>query len=151
MFIDRSKFRDQILKRVTRGTFLWNYFKFWQVVSEKKIFLRICSCLYSECSPHSLEPCLMTDQNIVNTFWEGSLKEHSCEIISKSDQRFRRGRFLKTFFLSVQCKKAPIYQNHVYWLIKISQTIFVQGRPRTLLWNYFIMSVQCKKTFFLSV
>ena len=35
MFIDRSKFREQFLKRVTKGTFLWNYFKIWPVVSEK--------------------------------------------------------------------------------------------------------------------
>ena len=26
-------------------------------------FLRICSCPYSESSPHLLEPCLMTDYN----------------------------------------------------------------------------------------
>ena len=37
-FIDRSKFCEPILKRVTQGTFLWNYFKIWPAVSEKKIF-----------------------------------------------------------------------------------------------------------------
>ena len=35
IFIDRSKFCKQFLKRVTQGTFLWNYFKIWPVVSEK--------------------------------------------------------------------------------------------------------------------
>ena len=38
MFFDRSKFREQFLKRVTQGTILWNYFKIEPVVSEKKIF-----------------------------------------------------------------------------------------------------------------
>ena len=31
-------------------------------------FLRISSCPYSESRPHSLEPCLITDQNFVNKF-----------------------------------------------------------------------------------
>ena len=33
MFID--KILQHFLKRVTQGTFLWNYFKIWPVVSEK--------------------------------------------------------------------------------------------------------------------
>ena len=32
-------------------------------------FLRICSYPYGESSPHSLEPCLMTDQNFANNFF----------------------------------------------------------------------------------
>ena len=35
MFMDRSKFREQPLKRVTQGTFLSNYFKIGPVGSEK--------------------------------------------------------------------------------------------------------------------
>ena len=58
-------------------------------------FLRISSCPYSARSPHSPQPCLWTDQNFPNTFWKGSSKEHSCEIILKSDQPFLRRRFLK--------------------------------------------------------
>ena len=58
-------------------------------------FLRISSCPYSARSPQSPEPCLWMDQNFANNFWKGSPKEHSCEIISKSDQRFQRRRFLK--------------------------------------------------------
>ena len=57
IFIDRSKFCEQLLKRVTQGTFLWNYFKIWQAVLEK-VFLRISSCPYSAKSPHSTEPYL---------------------------------------------------------------------------------------------
>ena len=154
--MDGSKFRQQFLKRVTQGTFLWNYFKIWPAVSEKKIsyefvhvrivqkapihqshvygqikilptifekghpknipvklfqnltcgfgkedFLWTSSCPYSAKSPHSPEPCLWTDQNFANNFWKGSPKEHSCEIVSKSDQRFRKRRFLMNFFMFV--------------------------------------------------
>ena len=38
VFIDGSKFHEHFLKRVTQGTFLWNYFKIRPAVSEKKIF-----------------------------------------------------------------------------------------------------------------
>ena len=31
-------------------------------------FLRISSCPYSESNPHSLQPCLKTDQNFADTF-----------------------------------------------------------------------------------
>ena len=151
--MDGSKFCEQVLKRVTEGTFLWNYFKIWPAVSEKKIFLeflhvrivqeapihqshvygwikisqsifekghlrnipvklfqnltsgfgedflRISSCPHSARSLHSQEPCLWMDQNFANNFWKGSPKEQSCEIISKSDQWFRRRSF-KNFFMS---------------------------------------------------
>ena len=43
-------------------------------------FLGICLCSYSESSPHAPKPCLWTDQNFANNFWEGSLKEHFCEL-----------------------------------------------------------------------
>ena len=60
-------------------------------------FLRISSCPYSARSPHSPEPCLWMDQNFANNFWKGSPKEHSCEIILKSDQSFLRRRFFKNY------------------------------------------------------
>ena len=64
-------------------------------------FLRISSCPCSARSPHSPEQCLWTDQNFANNFWRRSPKEHSCEIISKSDLQFRRRRFFKNFFMSL--------------------------------------------------
>ena len=60
-------------------------------------FLRISSCPYSARSPHSPEPCLWMDQNFANNFSKGSPKEHSCEIILKSDQPFLRRRFFKNY------------------------------------------------------
>ena len=38
MFLDGSNIREQFSKRVTQGTILWNYSKFWPAVSEKKNF-----------------------------------------------------------------------------------------------------------------
>ena len=32
MFMDGSKFRQHFMKRVTKGTFLWNYFKIWPAI-----------------------------------------------------------------------------------------------------------------------
>ena len=38
MFFGGSKFREQLLKRVTQGTFLRNYLKIGPAVPEEKIF-----------------------------------------------------------------------------------------------------------------
>ena len=53
-------------------------------------FLRISSCPYSARNPYSPEPCLWRDQNFANTFWKGSPKEHSFEIINLTSS-FREG------------------------------------------------------------
>ena len=37
-------------------------------VAFREEFTRISLCLYSASSPHSLIPCLLTDQNFVNNF-----------------------------------------------------------------------------------
>ena len=122
------------MKRVTQGTTLWNYSKFWPAVSEKifKEFLHIC--LVQKVSP-PWWPCLSMDQNFSNKFWKGSPKEQSCEIISKSDQGFKRKRFFKNFFMSVLCKKPP--QPLFIRRIKISRIIFEKGHPKDNLWNNF--------------
>ena len=82
-------------------------------------FLRISSCPYSARSPHSPEPCLWTDKNFANNFWKGSPKEHSCEIILKSDQRFLRRRFLKNCLKnSVSLPWQPEFlMNLILWTI----------------------------------
>ena len=86
LFIDRSKFRVQFLKRVTQGNYSMKLFQnLASGFREEDFFLRICSCPYSESNPHSLEPCLMADRNSANKLTEKSLKEYFCEIISKSD------------------------------------------------------------------
>ena len=71
-------------------------------------FLRISSCPYNARSPHSPEPCLWTDQNFANNFWKGSPKEHSCEIILKSNQPFLRRRFFKNYLkISISLPRQP--------------------------------------------
>ena len=112
------------MKRVTQGIFLWNYFKIWLAVSEKKIFLGISSCLYSARTPHSPEQCFLTDQNFRNTF--RSPKEHSCEIISKSDQRFQKRRLHK---------KTPFHchGNQSFWWNQILWTILKRTSQGTFL------------------
>ena len=67
MFIDRSKFHSQFCKGSPKERFI----KLFQNLTSgfrEEDFLRICLCPYSERSPHSLEPCLMTDQNFANNF-----------------------------------------------------------------------------------
>ena len=108
MFFDRSKCRKQFLKRVTQRTILWNYCKFWLVVSEKKIFSEFLHVrILKKVSP-PWRPCFSTDQNFAYNFLKGSPNEHSYEIISKSGKGFQRRRFFKNFFMSVQCKKSPL-------------------------------------------
>ena len=41
IFLDRSNFRTQFLKRVTQGTFLFNYLKIRPAVPEDKIFVEL--------------------------------------------------------------------------------------------------------------
>ena len=95
MFMDGSKFREQFFKCHPRNIPV----KLFQNLNNgfgEDDFLRISSCPYSARSPHSPEPCLWMDQNFANSFWKGSPKEHSCEIILKSDQLFLR-RFFKNY------------------------------------------------------
>ena len=100
-------------------------------------FLRISSGPYSARSPHSPEPCLWTDQNFANNFWKGSPKEHSCEIILKSDQRFWRRRFFKNFFMSILCKKPPFTRAMFMDGSKFREQFLKRVTQGTFLWNYF--------------
>ena len=135
MFIDRSKFLEQFLKRVTQGKFLWNSQNL-TCAFKAEDFLRIRSCSYSESSPYSLEPCLMTDHNFANNFWERSLKKHFCEIISKSDQRFLR-RFFKNFLMSVYWKKHPFTRAMFIDGSKFHKQILKRVTQGAFMWNYF--------------
>ena len=93
-------------------------------------FLRISSCPYSARSSHSLEPCLWTDQNFANNFWKGSPKEHSCEIISKSDRQFRRRRFFKNFFVSLYSARSPNSSEPCFWADQNFANKFLKGSPK---------------------
>ena len=100
-------------------------------------FLRISSCLYSAKSPHSPEPCLGTDHNFANNIWKGSPKEHSCEIILKSDQRFQRRFFMNFFFMSILCKNPPFTRAMFMDRSKFHEQFLIRVTQGTFLWNYF--------------
>ena len=93
-------------------------------------FLRISSCSYSARSPHSPEPCLWMDQNFTNNFWKGSPKEHSCEIISKSDLQFRKRRFFKNFFMSLYSARSPNSSKPCFWADQNFANKFWKGLPK---------------------
>ena len=62
-------------------------------------FTRISLCLYSASNPHSLMPCLLTDQNLLNTFCSCPYSErspHSLEPCLKTDENVAdtQGTFL---------------------------------------------------------
>ena len=105
MFFNESKFHKQFLKRVTQEI-LWNYFRIWQAVSEEKNFDEFLWSPHREKSP-PWQPYFSKGQNFTNNFWKGSHNEQSCENIPNSDQRFRRRRFFKNFFMSAHCKIPP--------------------------------------------
>ena len=91
-------------------------------------FLRISPCPYSARSPHSPEPCLWTDQNFANSFWKGSPKEHSCEIILKSDQWFLRRRFFKNYLKN----SIPLPWQPEFLMESILWTIFEEDLQRNI-------------------
>ena len=91
-------------------------------------FLRVSSCPYSARSPHSPEPCLWTDQNFANNFWNGSPKEHSCEIILNQTSCFWEEDFLRiTEKIQFHC-----HGNQSFWWNQILWTIFWRGPPEEL-------------------
>ena len=56
--------------------------------------------------PPPRRPCFSTDQNFRNTFWKGSPKEQSCEIVSNLTGGFREEKFWRISLQSTQCKKS---------------------------------------------
>ena len=93
-----QNFANNFWKEVTKGTFLWNYFKIRQAVFEKIFFLRYPSCPYGASSPHTPKPCFTDRSKFGKQVFKGVTQEHLCEIISKSDRQFQRRRF---FFLRI--------------------------------------------------
>ena len=93
IFIVKSKFHEQFLKKVTQGTFLGNYFKIWPAVSEKILGIPfILIVQVATIHQRNVYKQIKISQTI---FRKGSSKGYSCKIISKLDQQFQRSRFLK--------------------------------------------------------
>ena len=95
-------------------------------------FLRISSCPYSARSPHSLEPCLWTDQNFPNIFEKGHQRNIPMKLFQNLTSSFGEEDFLRISSCPYIVHEAPIHQSHVFWRIKISQTIFEKGYPRNI-------------------
>ena len=131
MFIDGSKFHKQFLKRVTQGTFLWNYFKIWPVVSEKKIFWEFLHIrIAQEAAIH---------QSHVNgrikislpLFEKGQPRNIPVKLFQNRTSGFRE----EDFFRISSCPysaRSPINQSHVFGRIKISRTIFEKRHPSNI-------------------
>ena len=109
--MDGSKFREQFLKRVTQGTFLWNHFKIRPAVSEKKIFKE----LLKKFNFVAMATRVFDGIN----FWRGPPKEHSCQVWSKLAQRFGRRRYLKKLLTThdgrLTTLKAPLERIVLKW------------------------------------
>ena len=125
--MDGSKFRNTIFKKGSPKEHSCEIIsKSGQQFHRRRFFSRISSCQYSARSPHSSEPCWWTDQNFACSFLKGSTKEHSCEIISKSDKRFQSRRLLKN------CLKIPFryHGNHSFRWNQILWPVLKEDLPR---------------------
>ena len=81
---------------VTKETFLPNYIQVGLVVSDKKTFLYRHA---GENKPRSLAAMsFLTNHGGLNNLVRGSPKEHICQIILKSVQRFLTRRFVVVVF-----------------------------------------------------
>ena len=124
--------------------FLWNYFKIWPVVSENKIFfalyrhefLHVCIVQKAPIHQSHIYRQIKISENFANSFSKGSPKEHSCEIISKSDQQFRR-IFFKNFFMSLWCEKPQFTRAMFMKGSKFREHFLKRVTQGTFLWNYF--------------
>ena len=67
MLMDRSNFHKQFLKRISQENIPVKLFQNL-ICGYREDFSRNSSCPYSARSPHSPEPCLRMDQNILNNF-----------------------------------------------------------------------------------
>ena len=123
MFLGRSKFCEQFLKRVTQGTFLWYYFKIGPAVSEKKIFKELLK------NSIAWQPEFLMESNSVNKFWRGPPKEHSCQVGSKLAQQFGRRRCLKKLLTTheghITTLKAPLEHVVLRWAKKVAPLIWL--------------------------
>ena len=103
--------------------------------------------------PPPLRQCFSTDENFANNFLKGSHKEQSFEIILNSDQRFRRRRFCKNFFMFVWCKVLPFTRAMFIHGSNFHEQFLKRVTQETYLCNYFKIGpgVSEKKIFFCEI
>ena len=144
MFFDGSKFRKQFLKRVTKGTILWNNFKIWRAVSEGKNFEEF---LWSPQSAKSLPPhppppmaaMFLRRIKISPTIFE---KCHTRNNLVKLFQILTSGFGEKDFLRISSCPysaKSPPPPTAAMFLdgSKFREQFLKRVTQGTFLWNYF--------------
>ena len=91
MFIDGLKFGEFFFKSHPRNSPVKLFQNLTSSFGEED-FLRISSC---PCKKPPFTRVMFRNRSKFHSFCKGSSKEHSCQIISKSDQWFQRRRFSK--------------------------------------------------------
>ena len=79
----------------------------------RRRFLKFYYTSYSENNPRPRWPCFLSDQNFFKESKRGSPKEHSCQIIMKSNEPFYRRRFFK-FTICHIVETSPSHGGHVF-------------------------------------
>ena len=87
--------------------------------------IQSCTCIVNS-GPAPWWPCFLKDHNNLNNLGRGSHKEHLCQIISKSDQRFLTRRFFKYFPYIRLCKQSDPRDGAIFDSRDIIWTIFVE-------------------------
>ena len=130
---------SQFLKRVTQGTFLWNYFKIWSAVSSEEEFFKefIHKFPLVLVAPMATRAVFLDGSKFLWTVFGTRLppKENPCEVYFKFwPSRFRRKRCFKNFLISaIRASSFPHSpEPHVFRRIKIIRITFGKGHPRNI-------------------
>ena len=92
MFFDGSKFREQLLKKVTQGT---NPVKLFLKLDQRFQRRRFLKNSLKNSILLLWQPEILMELNSFNNFCRASFKEHSCKVLSRLAIWFWRRRFLK--------------------------------------------------------
>ena len=147
MFIDGSKFHEQVLKRVTQGIFVWNYFKIWQAVSEEKNFSEVHTV--QQASTHGSH--VFRQIKISHTiFGKGNPRNNPAKLFRNLTSSFIEEKFWKISLKSTQWKKPPPMVAIFFDGSNIRQQCLKRVTQGTILWNYseFWPAVSEKKIFY---
>ena len=128
MSTDGLKFREQFLRKITQGTLLWNYYKIWPTVSEKRIFQEFLQCK----KPHSPEPCLWTDQNFTN-IEKGHPRNIPEKLFQNQTSGFREEDFLR-ISLCPYSARSPLSPEPCLWMDQNFRNNFWKGSPKQHSW-----------------
>ena len=129
--MEGSKFREHFLKRLTQGTFLWN-FKIWPAVSEKKIFEEFLDVPIVQEAPIHQSHVYERIKISRTVFEKGHQRNIPVKLFQNLTSSFGEEDFLRISSCPYIVQEAPIHQSHVFRRIKISWTIFEKSHPRNI-------------------